>query len=122
MKNKTPDIQRFNVNSEFCGLHLIKTRAELLGGIQDMEGALRLQENVPDPVRKKTTSLMQTLRNAIHALIDLEAERNISCQNATLEKCAHTLTQIELTESKKQIEKLTLEGEQLRKSLSKYMT
>lgn len=119
--NEEIDISRFNSENDFSGLHLIALRAELDLGIHQMENALNEEKNVPYEVRKSTTDLIKTLRSAILALCELEDERNISCQNAMLEKQAHQRTMLQLQDAENNNEKLKQEGFNLRKSLAKFM-
>ena len=122
----TPDqekqnLSKFNSKNDFSGLHLIALRAELDLGIVRLENALEESSDVPYEVRKYTERLIETLRFAILALCDLEDERNLSCQNALLEKQAHQRTMLQLQDAENNNEKLKQEGFNLRKSLAKFM-
>jgi len=115
------NLQRFNSRSEFCGLHLILLRSELNVGIHQLGNAMDALDEIPPKVRKSTESLIHTMQLSILALSEIENERNISCQNATLEKRAHMITMLKLQETENKNETLTQEGINLRKSLQKFM-
>ena len=71
-------------------------------------------DNVSEERRKYTTDMINNIRLAVIALMDIESERNIAINNATSEKMAHVRTLNALNEANDKIKQLTIEGDNLR--------
>ena len=116
---------QYTPTSEWSGLQLIYIRNNCWSGVIRIENALeeavKSGTEIPTSQRKNTEELIETLRGAMYALQDLESEKNICNHNSILERTAHTITQIKLQEAEKQNNKLRTEGDNLRRSLSKFM-
>jgi len=115
---------RYNPNGKFnewTPLGLILLRTQLEAGAGRMELALEQKTDAPESVRKNTEELVETLREAVLALHDLETQRNIANHNSVLEKAAHARTAAELDSTKERSTQLHNEGERLRAAVADLM-
>ena len=115
---------RYNPNGKFnewTPLGLILLRTQLEAGAVRMELALEQKTDAPESVRKNTEELVETLREAVLALHDLETQRNIANHNSVLEKAAHARTAAELDSTKERSTHLHNEGERLRAAVADLM-
>lgn len=104
------------------GLDLILLRCEMDVDATRLETALdQAGDNVSDERRKYTTDMINNIRLAVIALMDIESERNIAINNATSEKMAHVRTLNALNEANDKIKQLTIEGDNLRRALQQQM-
>ena len=115
---------RFNPNGKFhewTPLGLILIRTELEAGAVRMELALEQNEDAPESVRKTTEDLVETLREAVLALHDMETQRNIANNNSVMEKTAHARTMASLEALKERSKQLQTEGDKLRAAVNDLM-
>ena len=115
---------RWNPNGKFnewTPLGLILLRTELEAGAVRMELALEQNTDAPESVRKNTEELVETLREAVLALHDMETQRDVANHNSMLEKAAHARTAATLDAVKTRSEELTIEGERLRAAVADLM-
>ena len=116
---------RFNPQGKFnewTPLGLILLRTELEAGAVRMELALEQKTDAPESVRKNTEDLVETLREAVLALHDLETQRNIANHNSVMEKAAHARTVATLEAVEERSKQLQTEGERLRAAVADLMS
>ena len=107
--------------NEWTPLGLILLRSQLEAGAVRMELALEQKTDAPESVRKNTEELVETLREAVLALHDLETQRNVANHNSVMEKAAHARTAATLEAVKTRSEQLSTEGERLRAAVADLM-
>ena len=116
---------RFNPQGKFnewTPLGLILLRTQLEAGAVRMELALEQKNDAPESVRKNTEDLVETLREAVLALHDLETQRNIANHNSVMEKAAHARTVATLEAVEERSKQLQTEGERLRAAVADLMS